>query len=132
MTSLSDLESRAVDARENAYAPYSGYHVGAALEAEDGRVFVGCNVENVAYPVTCCAERTALFAAVAAGVRSFRRLVIAADGRSPYPCGSCRQVLNEFAPELPITILGESGVRHESTLDALLPFPFSMEKGRPA
>ena len=132
MTAAPDLEARASDAAERAYAPYSGYRVGAALEAEDGRVFVGCNVENASYSVTCCAERTALFTAVAAGARKFRRLAIAAGGRTPYPCGPCRQALAEFAPELPITILGEGDERFEFTLDALLPRPFSLEEGRPA
>ncbi|MGH7564101.1 MAG: cytidine deaminase [Gemmatimonadota bacterium] len=126
----SSLEDRALAARERAYAPYSGYRVGAFLEAEDGRVFDGCNVENSSYSVTCCAERVALFAGVTAGAKRFRRMVISAAGRTPYPCGACRQALSEFAPDLPIVILAEDGSHHEFTLGELLPLPFRMEPRR--
>lgn len=126
------LEERARTAQDRAYAPYSGYRVGAALETIDGQVFDGCNVENAAFSVTCCAERVALFAAVAYGARSFRRLVVSAGGRTPYPCGACRQALSEFAPELPITVIGEGGRRLEFSLRELLPNPFTMPPGRPA
>jgi cytidine deaminase len=126
------LEARARAARDRAYAPYSGYRVGAALEAADGRVFDGCNVENAAYSVTCCAERVALHSAVAAGAREFQRLVVVASGRTPYPCGSCRQALGEFTDDLPIVVLGDGGVRHELSLAELLPHRFRFEEGRPA
>jgi len=126
------LEELAAEARERAYAPYSGYTVGAALEAHDGSVFTGCNVENASYSVTCCAERSALFAAVSAGARSFRRIVVTAGGKAPYPCGTCRQALAEFAPDLEIVVVTDDGARHEYTLDRLLPHPFRFEKGRPA
>lgn len=126
------LTDAALEARERAYAPYSGYRVGAAIEADDGRVFEGCNVENAAYSVTCCAERVALFSAVAAGARAFRAIAIAASGRMPYPCGSCRQALAEFATDLPITIVDGEGNERETTLAALLPLPFSLGEGRPA
>lgn len=132
MTTSETLEARAHAARSRAYAPYSGYAVGAALEAEDGRVFDGCNVENAAYSVTCCAERAALYAAVVAGARRFRRLVVSAGGPTPYPCGTCRQALAEFAPDLPIVVLGDDDARREFSLAALLPEPFTLDAGRPA
>ncbi|MBI9019701.1 MAG: cytidine deaminase [Verrucomicrobia bacterium] len=92
------LLEAARDAAQKAYAPYSEYKVGAALLCADGDVFAGCNVENVSYGLTNCAERTAIFAAIAAGRRcDFVALAIVADGESmPYPCGACRQVLSEF------------------------------------
>lgn len=128
----SDLEAAARAAQELAYAPYSDYRVGAALESEDGRIFAGCNVENASYSVTCCAERVALFAAIAAGARSFRRMVVSANGRAPYPCGACRQALSEFAPELPITVIDSVGDHLEFALHELLPHPFTLAEGRPA
>jgi len=123
-------EARAAQAR--AYAPYSDYPVGAALETSDGRVFTGSNVENASFSVTCCAERVALFAAVSAGAREFRRIVISAGGRTPYPCGACRQALVEFAPALPVTVIGDDERVHEFTLDQLQPHPFVLDTGRPA
>lgn len=127
----SHLVEQAREARDRAYAPYSGYRVGAALETDDGRVFVGCNVENASYPVSICAERAALFAAVSAGAQRFRRLVVVASGRTPYPCGSCRQALSEFAPDLPITVVDGANGRLELALDAILPNPFRFDPGRP-
>lgn len=98
-----ELIDTAFKASENAYAPYSGFMVGAALECEDGTVVAGCNVENAAYGSCICAEQTAVAAAVSRGYRSFRRIAVAAD--SPeycMPCGQCRQVLSEFAPEMEV------------------------------
>ena len=93
------LIAKAVEVRRKAHAPYSKYLVGAALLAKDGRVFVGCNVENASYGLTCCAERNAVFAAVAAGAKKFVAVaVVTANGGSP--CGACRQVLREFGPKL--------------------------------
>lgn len=126
------LVAAAREAQRRAYAPYSGYRVGAAIEAEDGTVFTGCNVENAAYSVTCCAERVALHSAVAAGSRSFRRIAVTASGRTPYPCGPCRQALSEFAPGIRIVVEGDEGGRREYGLDELLPEPFTMGEGRPA
>lgn len=132
MTVRVDLEAAARAAQKNAHAPYSGYRVGAALEAEDGRVFTGCNVENASYSVTCCAERVALYAAIASGARDFRRLVVTANGSSPYPCGACRQALSEFATTLEVVTLDRDGERNVFTLEELLPHPFTLAQGRPA
>jgi cytidine deaminase len=103
-----------------AYAPYSTFAVGAALFAADGRVFSGCNVENLSYGLTQCAERTAICSAVAAGVREFVMLVVVADTALPVsPCGACRQVMAEFG--VPRVILANRSERLEFTLDELLP-----------
>lgn len=84
-------------ARDNAYAPYSKFKVGAAVETVDGEIFTGCNIENASYGLTCCAERNAVFAAVCSGVRRFKTLCVVADTDEPVaPCGACRQVLAEF------------------------------------
>ena len=126
-----EVAAAARGVRESAYAPHSGFRVGCALQAEDGRVFTGCNVENASYSVTCCAERVALFNAIAAGAQKFRRMVVSAGGRTPYPCGACRQALSEFAETLPVTVVGEDDVPIDFTVDGLLPHPFRLP-GRPA
>ncbi len=114
-------------ARAHAYAPYSKFAVGAALEAEDGRVFTGVNVENASYGLTNCAERVAVGAAVAAGARRFRRIVIA-TGASPAaaPCGACRQVLAEFGAGLIVEAVGPKDARRWVLKD-LLPDRFGPE-----
>lgn len=112
-------------ARRYARAPYSGYTVGAALETIDGLVVTGCNIENASYGLTICAERVALFTAIAAGHRRFRRLAIASHaGVSTPPCGACRQVLWEFAPELEIVLVGGRAPVRSITLRELLPLAF--------
>ncbi|MDQ6828110.1 MAG: cytidine deaminase [Gemmatimonadota bacterium] len=120
------LREAALDAMQRAYAPYSGFRVGAALLGADGRIFVGCNVENVAYGEAICAERAAVLAAVVAGVRDFTRIAIAteADHAAP-PCGACRQVLAEFAPALPVMSYTLGGDSRHWTIADLLPFPFT-------
>jgi len=105
------------------YVPYSHYPVGAALLAEDGRVFTGCNVENAAYGNTLCAERTALCKAVSEGVQKFTAIAIAAKGSAPFPCGACRQSLYEFAPDLRVLVTWDGHVR-EAVLRDLLPEGF--------
>ena len=121
------LLAAATAAREQAYCPYSGFAVGAALEGDDGRVFTGCNVENASYGLGICAERAAVAAAVAAGVRRFRRLVVVAGADPPVsPCGACRQVLAEFGAELEVESVGPSEARRWQ-LRELLPDAFTRD-----
>lgn len=119
----------AQDAMKNAYAPYSGYSVGAAFRAEEGGVFVGANVENASYGLTICAERAALFASVSAGQKTFVMGAIVASGPSmPVPCGACRQVMAEFcSPEMPLYVAleGQLASAQVFTLGQLLPHSFS-------
>src|SRR6218665_547494 len=108
------------EVRERAYAPYSNFKVGAALIAEDGRVFTGCNVENLSYGLTICAERVAMGAAVAAGVTRFMGVAVVADTGVPIsPCGACRQVLSEFG--VPTVVLANREESLVFTMDDLLP-----------
>ena len=124
---MTDLVARAREAMRNAWAPYSEFHVGAAIEAEDGRVFVGCNVESASYGLTICAERMALGAAVAAGARSLRRIAVTTEVDPPAaPCGACRQLLAEFGLKLEVIAVGPSTERRW-TLGALLPDAFTKE-----
>ena len=110
--------------RENAYAPYSRFRVGAALLASSGKIYAGCNVENVSYGAALCAERAAVSAAVAAGERRFDAVCIAAGAREILPCGICRQVLAEFSPDMPVYCASADGVKRY-TLSELLPHSFS-------
>ena len=118
-----ELVARAIEARDRAYAPYSGFQVGAALLATDGRVFSGANVENASYGLTVCAERSAVFTAVAAGARSFEALAVAA-GDGALMCGACRQVLSEFGRDLTVHLSDARGAFSTTTLDRLLPGAF--------
>jgi len=121
-----ELVRLAQAARENAYVPYSHYDVGAALLTASGQVFTGCNVENAVYPMTLCAERTAMVKAVSEGQREFVAIAIATrNGGSP--CGACRQVMREFAPHLRILLADDAGHVRQFTLDQLLPESFGPE-----
>jgi cytidine deaminase len=120
-----DLVGRARDVQRNAYCPYSKFRVGAAVEAADGRVFVGCNVESVSYGLTICAERMALGAAVAGGARALKRVAVATDAEPPAsPCGACRQLLAEFGLDLEVIAAGPKSERRW-TLRELLPDAFA-------
>ncbi len=122
---LADLMEAARDAMGRAYAPYSGFPVGAAVLADDGTTFLGVNVENASYPLAVCAERTAVGTAVAAGARRLLAVAVASRGEPPAtPCGGCRQVLAEFNPNLVVLVGGPSGPWTRYTLDQLLPHPF--------
>lgn len=124
MTDALVRAARAVQQR--AYAPYSGFRVGAALEAEDGSVHVGCNVENASYGVSICAERAAVSAAVSAGARRFRRAVVVSDSEPPAaPCGACRQIMSEFG-DFEVTAVGAARTL-QWRVGELLPAAFSRE-----
>lgn len=123
---LAPLREAADAARANAWAPYSNFPVGAALETDDGRIFAGCNVENASYPAGTCAERVALGTAVAAGARRFVRVVITSTQQEPTPpCGICRQALVEFAPALEVYAVTPDGRTARWSLAELLPAPFT-------
>jgi cytidine deaminase len=126
------LLKAAAEARERAYAPYSGLRVGAALLTRRGNIFSGCNVENASYGLTVCAERAAVFAAVAQEGPELRiqaLAVVGEPGAQFPPCGACRQVLAEFGPEAVVLFQGEGGLT-EARLEDLLPHGFRMPEGR--
>jgi cytidine deaminase len=121
---IADLMDQAHQARRNAYAPYSNYAVGAAVLARSGQVYVGANVENAAYPTTMCAERSAVFSAVAKGERSFDVIVVMTEN-GVAPCGACRQVLSEFGLDLQVvTTDAEGNVALNTRLAELIPDAF--------
>ncbi len=118
-----ELLTLARTAMKNSYSPYSRFAVGAALLTQSGRVYLGCNIENASFGLTNCAERTALFKAVSEGERAFEAIAIASNGSAPYPCGACRQALNEFAPDLRVLVTWGEHV-DQTTLRELLPHGF--------
>lgn len=121
---LERLRTAAEEVRRRAHAPYSGYRVGAAVLGSNGRVYVGCNVENASYGLSVCAERHAVAAMVAAGASPPRALVVVTDSQPPAsPCGACRQVLAEFG-EFPVILTGAGGGEVRSSVGELLPLAF--------
>ena len=126
-TRLEELKAQALAAMQQAYAPYSGFRVGAAVETADGRIHRGCNVENASFPVTLCAERVALGSAVAAGERDIRRVFIVSSSAVPIaPCGVCRQALAEFGADAEVVSEGADGRRVAWRLGDLLPERFTL------
>ncbi len=118
------LIALAKEAMHRSYSPYSHFKVGACLMSEDGRVFTGTNIENASFGLTICAERSAVFKAVGEGVTAFSTIAIAAESTAPWPCGACRQVLNEFAPDIRVLVAWGDDHTDESTLSKLLPHGF--------
>jgi cytidine deaminase len=124
-----ELIAAATRVKHNAYAVYSNFRVGAVLLTEKGNIFEGCNVENSSYGLTICAERNAVFRAVAEGETSFRAIAISSDDAGFItPCGACRQVLAEFAPRLEIILTNRAGKKKVTTLDKLFPIPPDLKK----
>jgi cytidine deaminase len=123
-----NLLELAKEAASLAYAPYSGYNVGAALLGTDGNVYTGCNVENASYSLGICAERSAIFKAVSSGCRTYAAIAIYVDSEEVFPpCGACRQVMHEFNPQLPIVYGNKNGFVR-SSLTVLLPGAFELGK----
>lgn len=124
----SELLALAEKSQQQAYAPYSKFAVGAALLAHDGRVFTGCNIENASYGLTICAERVAIGKAISEGVREFKAIAITAENTTPcLPCGACRQVLAEFAPDLELVFRNQNAEPWIMKLSQLLPYQFTSD-----
>ena len=121
-----ELISQAHAVRRNSYAPYSNFHVGAAVLMEDGEIFIGANVENISYGLTICAERAAIFNAISHGKRKIKAIAIATNNDKPIPpCGACRQVIREFSDAGALIIMvGSTGACETKTIEELLPFNF--------
>ena len=125
MAASDRLVAAARAARGRAVADFSGFKVGAALEAADGTIITGCNIENASYGLTLCAERVAIFKAISEGHRQFTRLVVVADTASPTPpCGACRQIIWEFCGDIPVVLANLSSVTATHQMKDLLPWPF--------
>jgi cytidine deaminase len=120
-----DLIAKAAEARQKALAPYSGFKVGAALRMKDGRIYTGCNIENVSYGLSICAERVALWKALSDGAMDFAEMAIVTDADVlTSPCGACRQLLWEYCGDIPIHLHSLKGLQQEHRLANLFPFPF--------
>jgi cytidine deaminase len=122
---MDPLVAAALSAREHAHAPFSGFKVGAAIEAWDGRVVTGCNIENATFGLSLCAERVAIFKAISEGIRHFRRIVVTADTEilTP-PCGACRQILWEFCGDAELTLANLAGKAETLSVGQVFPRPF--------
>jgi cytidine deaminase len=132
MSEIERLIAAARQVRERAHAPFSQFKVGAALEADDGRIITGCNVENATYGLTVCAERVAVFKAISEGASGFRRIAVIADTAEPTPpCGACRQILWEFGGDLEVILANLVEVKATHRLRDLLPYPFDARLFRP-
>ncbi|MGE0042096.1 MAG: cytidine deaminase [Vicinamibacterales bacterium] len=132
MAAPDPLVDAARAARAHAVAPFSGFAVGAAVETEDGTIFTGSNVENASYGLTICAERVAVFTALAAGHRGFRRAAVVTDTPAPTPpCGACRQILWEFAGDIEVVLANLDGVTAVHQMATLLPHPFDSRNLEP-
>ena len=131
MSALDAMIAAAAEARDHAHAPYSGFKVGACVRSRDGQLFVGCNVEIIAYPQGTCAEASAIGAMVAAGVREIAEMVVLAEGDDLCtPCGGCRQRIAEFsAPDMVVHVASKEGVRASFTIGELLPHRFDFDPG---
>ena len=116
------------EAKENAYAPYSNFKVGAALLSKTGKIYSGCNIENASYSLTCCAERVAIFNAISQGETEFDTFIITSNTKAPIaPCGACRQVMNEFFDEnVTIVLTNQTNKRKELSIKQLLPYAFDL------
>lgn len=122
---ISALIAVAWKAREQAYAPYSGFAVGAAVQTASGQIYGGCNIENVSYGLSNCAERTAMFQAIAHGERQLVRIAVCADTSEPVaPCGACRQVMQELGPQMEVILVNQAGAQIVTTVEELLPYSF--------
>lgn len=122
-----ELIKKALEAQEKAYVPYSGFHVGAALLSEDGKIYTGCNIEISSYSPTICAERTAIFKAISEGSMKIKAIAIVGDANPTFPCGVCRQVIREFGKDAEIIIANSEEDCNVYTIDDLLPYSFGPE-----
>jgi cytidine deaminase len=130
-TNEASLREEALRALDNAYAPYSSFRVGAALRTRSGEVVIGCNMENSAYGLAICAETLAVASAVSQGLTDFEEIAIATEDSEPTPpCGACRQVLNEFAPNIKVSSYTRDGKEAVWTLEELLPHAFALNPSR--
>ncbi len=124
-STTTELVQKALEGQKMSYAPYSHYHVGSAVLTNSGKLYQGCNVENASYGLAICAERTAIFKAVSEGEQEFEAIVVITRDGKGMPCGACRQVLNEFNPNMAVITANEQGeIIHTLTLDQLLPHAF--------